>query len=43
MAEDFISHDIYILKIVRRFDKALLNEYGKNYSKLRDIFKDEGL
>lgn len=41
MAEDFIHHDIYILKILRRFDKSLLQVYGKNYWKLRDIFKDE--
>lgn len=41
MAEDFIRHDIYILKMVRRFDKSLLQVYGENYWKLRDIFKDE--
>ncbi|HEX2957371.1 MAG TPA: helix-turn-helix domain-containing protein [Chitinispirillaceae bacterium] len=41
MAEDFIRHDIYILKIVGHFDKSLLQVYGKNYSKLRDIYKDE--
>jgi sugar-specific transcriptional regulator TrmB len=41
MAEDFIRHDIYILKIVGHFDKSLLHVYGKNYSKLRDIYKDD--
>ncbi len=41
MAEDFIRHDIYILKIIGHFDKSLLKVYGKNYSKLRDIYKDE--
>lgn len=41
MAEDFIRHDIYILKIVGHFDKSLLQVYGKGYSKLRNIYKDE--
>lgn len=41
MAEDFIRHDIYIMKIVQRFDNLLLKKFGKNYHKLRDIFKDE--
>lgn len=41
MAEDYIKHDIYIMKIVRRFDSVLLKKFGKNYSKLRDIFTDE--
>lgn len=43
MAEDFIRHDIYIIKIVSRFDDLLLKKFGKNYCKLRDIFKDEKL
>jgi hypothetical protein len=41
MAEDFIRHDIYILKIIGHFDKSLIQVYGKSYSKLRDIYKDE--
>ena len=43
MAEDFIRHDIYIMKIVGRFDNLLLKKFGKKYHKLRDIFKDEEL
>lgn len=43
MAEDFIRHDIYVMKIVRRFDNLLLKKFGKNYYKLRDVFKDEEL
>jgi sugar-specific transcriptional regulator TrmB len=43
MAEDFIRHDIYVMKIVERFDNLLLKKFGKNYHKLRDVFKDEEL
>ncbi|MBI9103120.1 MAG: TrmB family transcriptional regulator [Spirochaetales bacterium] len=41
LAEDYIKHDIYIMKIVRRFDKLLLDTFGPGYKKLRDIFTDE--
>jgi sugar-specific transcriptional regulator TrmB len=41
VAEDYIKHDIYIMKIVRRFDKALREKFGDRYVKLRDIFSDE--
>jgi len=41
LAEDYIKHDIYIMKIVRRFDKLLIKRFGPNYKKLRDIYKDE--
>jgi sugar-specific transcriptional regulator TrmB len=41
VAEDYIKHDIYIMKIVRRFDKALREKFGDRYAKLRDIFSDE--
>ena len=41
VAEDYIKHDIYIMKIVRRFDRPLVKKFGEKYSKLRDIFKDE--
>ena len=41
LAEDYIKHDVYIMKIVRRFDPLLLKKFGKNYHKLRDIFSDE--
>ncbi len=43
MAEDYIRHDIYMMKIVNRFDDLLLKKFGKNYRKLRDVFKDEEL
>jgi sugar-specific transcriptional regulator TrmB len=41
LAEDYIKHDIYIMKIVRRFDAELIKRFGKNYEKLRDVFHDE--
>ncbi len=41
VAEDYIKHDIYIMKIVRRFDSQLVKKFGPKYSKLRDVFSDE--
>ncbi len=41
VAEDYIKHDIYIMKIVRRFDKDLRERFGDRYIKLRDVFRDE--
>jgi sugar-specific transcriptional regulator TrmB len=41
IAEDYIKHDIYIMKIVRRFDRQLVKKFGEKYFKLRDIFRDE--
>lgn len=41
LAEDYIKHDIYIMKIIKRFDPVLIKKFGDNYHKLRDIFNDE--
>lgn len=41
LAEDYIKHDIYIMKIVKRFDRTLIKRFGERYAKLRDIFRDE--
>jgi hypothetical protein len=41
LAEDYIKHDIYIMKIVRRFDSPLVETFGEGYSLLRDIYTDE--
>lgn len=41
LAEDYIKHDVYIMKIVRRFDAELVRKFGPHYAKLRDIFVDE--
>lgn len=41
LAEDYIKHDVYIMKIVRRFDAELVGTFGLHYAKLRNIFADE--
>jgi len=41
LAEDYIKHDIYIMKIVSRFDETLLKKFGSNYKHLRNIFEDK--
>jgi sugar-specific transcriptional regulator TrmB len=41
LAEDYIKHDIYIMKIVKRFDKLLIKRFGPNYEKLRNVYNDE--
>ena len=41
LAKDYIKHDIYITKIVSRFDKDLLRTFGPKYKFLRDIFSDK--
>jgi sugar-specific transcriptional regulator TrmB len=40
LAEDYIKHDIYIMKIVRRFDPLLIKRFGQGYSRLRDVYSD---
>lgn len=41
LAEDYVKHDIYIMKIVDRFDALLIERFGPGYRKLRDVFSDE--
>jgi HTH-type transcriptional regulator, sugar sensing transcriptional regulator len=41
LAEDYVKHDIYIMKIVGRFDALLIERFGPGYQKLRDVFSDE--
>jgi len=43
LAEDYIKHDIYIMKIVHRFDGLLHDTFGDRYHHLRDIFNDTDL
>ncbi len=43
MAEDYVKHDIYVMKIVGRFDPLLKEKFGLRYEKLRDIHRDEEL
>lgn len=40
LAEDYIKHDVYIMKIVNRFDDELIRRFGPGYRRLRDIFTD---
>ena len=35
LAEDYIKHDIYIMKIVRRFNQELEGKFGPGYAALR--------
>jgi len=41
MAEDYIRHDIYMMKVVSRFDPVLKQRFGPRYEKLRNVFTDE--
>ncbi len=41
MAEDYIKHDIYMMKVVSRFDPQLKERFGPGYEKLRNVFADE--
>jgi len=41
VAEDYIKHDVYIMKIIKRYDRLLKERFGNRYEKLRDIFNDE--
>ncbi|MBN1411202.1 MAG: TrmB family transcriptional regulator [Spirochaetales bacterium] len=41
LAEDYVKHDIYIMKIVKRFNKELIERFGEKYHKLRDVYSDE--
>lgn len=41
LAEDYVKHDVYITKIIKRFEKELIRTFGDHYVMLRDVFKDE--
>jgi HTH-type transcriptional regulator, sugar sensing transcriptional regulator len=41
LAEDYVKHDVYIMKIVSRFEGQLIKRFGEGYARLRDIFTDE--
>ncbi len=43
MVEDYIKHDIYVMKIIRRFDRMLQEKFGARYEKLRDVYTDEDI
>jgi sugar-specific transcriptional regulator TrmB len=42
MAESYMRHDIYQMKIVKRFSLLLKRMFGLRYEKLRDVFNDDG-
>lgn len=41
LAEDYVKHDVYITKIIKRFEKELIRCFGEKYAKLRDVFNDD--
>ncbi len=41
LAEDYVKHDIYIMKIVQRFNELLIKTFGDEYFMLRDIYSDK--
>jgi sugar-specific transcriptional regulator TrmB len=41
LAEDYIKHDVYIMKVVKRFNRELIDKFGPRYEKMRDVFNDE--
>ncbi len=41
LAEDYIKHDIYVMKMVKRYDREMLERFGPHYELLRDVFSDE--
>jgi sugar-specific transcriptional regulator TrmB len=41
MAEGYVKHDIYMMKLTRRFDREFKRAFGSGYEKLRDVFSDE--
>jgi sugar-specific transcriptional regulator TrmB len=41
IAEDYVKHDVYITKIIKRLDKELIGCFGEKYAKLRDVLRDE--
>lgn len=40
MAEEYIKHDIYMMKVVSRFDRELRFRFGPKYTMLTDVFTD---
>jgi sugar-specific transcriptional regulator TrmB len=41
LAEDYIKHDIYVMKMIRRFDSEFVRAFGSRYEKLRDVYDDD--
>ena len=43
LAEDYIRHDIYFMKIAKRFNPMLKEKFGERFEKLRDLYSDESI
>ena len=41
MAEDYIRHDIYLMRTIQRLDPAMRKHFGEKYEKLLNIFEEE--
>jgi hypothetical protein len=41
MTTDYIRHDIWIIKVVRRFEGPINEVFGENREKLREVFHPE--
>ncbi len=41
LAEDYVKHDIYMMKIISRFDPFLKERFGTRYEMLMDVFSDK--
>lgn len=38
MAKDYVRHDMWVIKLVRRFEQAINEAYGPDRTRLRDIY-----
>jgi sugar-specific transcriptional regulator TrmB len=38
MAKDYVRHDMWVIKLVRRFEQAINDAYGSDRARLRDIY-----
>lgn len=41
MAKDYVRHDMWVIKLVRRFEEAINEVYGHDRARLRDIYELE--
>lgn len=43
MAEDYLRHDIYMIKTIKRFDPYLRKSFGDRYEMLTDVYHDDDI
>ncbi len=41
VAEDYVKHDVYITKVTRFLNAEVVQRFGENYTRLRDVFNAE--